>query len=76
MPTTRVPAFKCGTKHSGWLDGAHPTVKDREVARKVCFSARTSGCEHTAAISVKNCGLYFIYKLQPTVCYSRFCATD
>ena len=28
MPTTRVPAFRCGTNWSGWLNGAHPTVED------------------------------------------------
>ena len=31
MPTTRVPAFRCGTNWSGWLNGAHPTVEDGEV---------------------------------------------
>ena len=77
MPTTRVPAFRCGTKHSGWLNGAHPTVKDREVTRQVCFSnTQTSGCKTSATVSVKNCGLYFIYKLQSPACFSRFCATD
>ena len=77
MPTTRVPAFRCGTKHSGWLKGAHPTVKDREVTRQVCFSdTQTSGCKTSATVSVKNCGLYFIYKLKSPACFSRFCATD
>ena len=23
MPTTRVPAYRCGADWSGWLDGAH-----------------------------------------------------
>ena len=38
MPTTSVRAFRCGTKWSGWLDGAHPAVEDGEVSRWVCFS--------------------------------------
>ena len=38
MPTTRVPAFKCGTANSGWLNGAHPRLEDGEVPRRVCFS--------------------------------------
>ena len=25
-PTTRVPAYRCGTDRSSWLDGAHPSV--------------------------------------------------
>ena len=77
MPTTRVPAFSCGTYWSGWLDGAHPTVEDGEVKRKVCFSDRSSGCKHTIRIYVKNCSSYHIYKLvQPRGCPSRFCSTD
>ena len=28
MPTTRVPAYRCG---SGWLDDAHPTVEDGKL---------------------------------------------
>ena len=50
MPTTRVSVFKCGTKFPGWLDGAHPTVKDGEVYGKVCFSDRFKGCHHTTQI--------------------------
>ena len=62
MPTTRVPAYRCGTDWSGWLDGAHPTVEDGVVNRKVCFTDRTSDCKATKTTSVKNCGSYFIYK--------------
>ena len=58
MPTTRVPAFRCGTVRSGWLDGAHPTVEDGEVGRTVCFSDRSNGCEDTNNILLKNCGSY------------------
>ena len=77
MPTTRVPAFRCGTDWSGWLDGAHPTVEDGEVSRRVCFSDRLTGCRHIAKISVKNCGSYFIYKLfHSPGCDSRYCGTD
>ena len=77
MPTTRVPAFRCGTDWSGWLDGAHPTVEDGEVSRMVCFSDRLTGCRHIAKISVKNCGSYFIYKLfHSPGCDSRYCGTD
>ena len=63
MPTTRVPAYRCGTVWSGWLDGAHPTVDDDEVSRKVCFSDRISGCRHSSTISVKNCGSFLFTTL-------------
>ena len=77
MPTTRVPAYKCGTDWSGWLNGAHPTVEDGEVKRTVCFSDRYSGCEFVKGIYVKNCSSYYIYKLVPPPgCWSRFCSTD
>ena len=44
MPTTRVPADRCGTDWSGWLMTAYPTVEDGEVQRTVCFSDRLNGC--------------------------------
>ena len=76
MPTTRVPAHRCGTDWSGWLNGAHPTVEDGEVLRRVCFSDRSAGCRHYHGIVLKNCGSYFIYKLYPPRCYSRYCGID
>ena len=63
MPTTRVPAYRCGKTYSCWLDGAHPTVEDGEVLRAVCFSDISTGCKHNTQISVKNCSSYYIYKL-------------
>ena len=77
MPTKRVPAFRCNTVWSGWLDGAHPTVEDSEVNRLVCFSDRSTGCKYTINILVKNCGSYFIYKLRsPVGCSSRYCGIE
>ena len=77
MPTTRVPAHRCGTDWSGWLITAHPTVKDGEVRGRVCFSDRSTGCKYSITISVKNCGSNFIYKLEhPPACLSRYCSTD
>ena len=77
MPTTRVPAYRCGTDWSGWLMTAHPTVGDGEVSGKVCFSDRSNDCKSHKTILVKNCGFYFIYKLRlPAGCNSRYCGTD
>ena len=76
MPTTRVPAYKCSTAWSGWLNGAHPTVEDGEVPRRVCFSDRSTGCKYNHGIVLKNCGSYFIYKLYPPPCSSRYCGID
>ena len=77
MPTTRVPAYRCGTDWSGWLNGAHPKVEDGEVKRTVCFSDRSIGCRFSKEISVENCGSYYIYKLFGfKSCYMRYCGTD
>ena len=77
MPTTRVPAYRCSIDWPGWLDGAHPTVEDGEVFRKVCFSDRSTGCRYIKEILVKNCGSYYIYKLiKPQRCPSRYCSAD
>ena len=65
MPTTRVPAYRCGTDWSGWLDGAHPTVQDGEVQMKVCFSNRLSElpvCKYSTTIFVKK--LWILLHLQ------------
>ena len=77
MPTTRVPAYRCGTDWSGWLMTAHPTVEDGEVQRTVCFSDRLTGCRYSTNIFVKNCGSNFIYELKnPFSCNLRYCGTD
>ena len=77
MPTTRVPAYRCGADWSGWLDSAHPTVEDGEVLRTVCFSDRAIGCKGSMVIYVKNCSSYYIYELvEPSFCPVRFCSTD
>ena len=77
MPTTRVPAYRCGTNWSGWLNGTHPKVKDGEVLRTVCFSDPSTGCKYSKVTIVKDCGSYFIYKIQqPPGCKSRYCGTD
>ena len=78
MPTTRVPAFRCGTASSGWLMTAHPTVEDGEAPGTVCFSKNAhSGCKDTKIISVQNCGSYFIYKLGDAPgCNMRYCGAD
>ena len=52
IPTTRVPAYRCGTDRSSWLDGAYPSVEDDEVLRKVCFSNRPTGCKYPTEISL------------------------
>ena len=77
MPTTRVPAYRCGTDWSGWLNAVHPAVEEGEVPRTVCFSDRSNGCKYIEPIFVKNCGSYFIYQFRELrTCNLRYCSTD
>ena len=76
MSTTRVPPHRCGTDWSGWLTTAHPTVEDGKVQGRVCFSDRSADCKYIRIIVLRNCGSYFIYKLYPPRCPSRYCGMD
>ncbi|XP_067037302.1 protein sidekick-2-like isoform X2 [Acropora muricata] len=70
--------YSCSTNSSGWLRGTHPTVAEGIVQRKVCFSQRVSQffydcCNHSKNISVRNCGAFYVYRLDPLDSYSRYC---
>ena len=56
MPTTRVPAYRCGADLSGWFMTDHPIMEDGEIHGTVCFSNRPSFtplCKYSTKISVK-----------------------
>ena len=74
MPDKCVPRYRCGTDSPGWLSGAHPTVEEGVVVRKVCYHDSISCCSSTNNIKVRNCGAYFVYELQkPPGCNRRYC---
>ena len=64
LPDRCVLMWRWGTKHTGWLNGTHPTVAEGVVKRKVCFSGQTSCCERSYIIKVKNCSSYYVYTLR------------
>ena len=69
-----VPEYHCGTYYPGWLSGAHPTIAEGVVNRRVCFSWSYSCCYWHHNIRIKNCGAYFVYELpRQYYCYARFC---
>ena len=73
MADTCVSMLRCGTVASGWLSGAHPTVADGAVVRKVCYNW-LSCCGHSDHIKVRNCGAFFVYELKkPPSCNMRYC---
>ena len=65
----------CGSRWSGWLPGAHPTVAERVVTRYVCFSSSYYCCDWYENIRIKNCDTYFVYELSTPyfICPARFC---
>ena len=78
MPTSCVPKNRCGTRATGWMNGAHPTVSDGKVTRKVCYNWDGNCCNWSNNIEVVNCGRYYVYKLsRPSAgCNLRYCGSD
>ena len=77
MPTSCVSNQRCGTAAPGWMNGAHPTVAQDKVTRKVCYSYSGNCCNWSNNIEVVNCGQYYVYKLsRPPTCYLRYCGSD
>lgn len=74
MPEYCVNRRHCGTNVPGWLNGTHPSVADGAVKRKVCFHASSNCCRWSTDIEVRNCGRFYVYKLQrPPGCDLRYC---
>ena len=77
MAGTCVPAGRCNTKAQGWLEGAHPGVRDGQITRKVCFNYDSNCCHWSVDIQVRNCGDFFVYLLSGTPdCELRYCGED
>ena len=76
MPTTCPPKGRCGTAFPGWWSGAHPTVNEGVVTRKVCFHRRDC-CNPERFGKVKNCGSFYVYYLKKAPgCPYRYCYTS
>ena len=68
---------RCGADASGLMNGAHPTVADGKVIRRVGYNWRIVCCDKSNNIEVVNCGQYYVYKLNKTPgCYYRYCGSD
>ena len=73
MPDKCVLGYRCGIYHPGWLNGAHPTVADGVVTRKVCYNDLGDCCWESNIIKVKNCSSYYVYELQRSSSWRRYC---
>lgn len=77
MPESSPNENMCGTHATGWLNGAHPSVAEGKVNRKVCFNWSNNNCNWSADIEVRNCDSFFVYKLvKPPACQLRYCGSD
>ena len=67
--------YFCGAYWQGWLYNSHPYEYEGEVYRTVCFSRSYScSCEYQRSIKVRNCGNYYVYKLEGVPnCDQRYC---
>ena len=74
MAESCVDSGHCGTDGPGWLNGSHPAVVDGAVQRRVCFNHFNNCCYYSTYISVRNCGRFYVYKLDgPPYCNLRYC---
>ena len=62
-----VPEKRCGAEVGGWLNGPHPSVKEGEVNRTVCFQYGERCCLWRTTVKVRNCGKFFVYSLKRDV---------
>ena len=77
MPTTCIASNKCNTHATGWLNGTHPSPQEGIVSRTVCFNWSGKCCNWQLVISVRNCGLFYVYNLTKTdTCKLRYCVTN
>ena len=75
-PPTYGPGYRCTTIYPGYLSGQHPRGSDGVVYRTVCFISSGSTCWTSTTIQIKNCGDYFVYKLNAlTSSYLRYCGS-
>ncbi|XP_078354379.1 uncharacterized protein LOC144638984, partial [Oculina patagonica] len=74
IPDKCVLMWRCGTRYPGWLNGAHPSVAEGVVTRRVCYTASRNCCVWQNNIKVKNCSGFYVYELQkPPRCSLRYC---
>ena len=62
IPEYPPPIHHCEANAPGWICGSHPTVNDGVVKRQLCFHSNGDECIFQYEISIRNCGLFYVYK--------------
>ncbi len=74
MADSVVPQDHCGTSTPGWLNGSHPEVVGQNVIQQVCFNYWHDTCWENTNVEIKNCGGFYIYKLEVVpFCDYKYC---
>ena len=77
LPNSCPSTRRCGAQSSGWLSESHPSVSEGPVTRKACFYWNNDCCYWQQDIDVRNCGEFYVYRLQePPTFYLRYCVSQ
>ena len=78
IPESYPGIYHCGTVHTGWLSGVHPTSPGASDNAKYCFAWDGNDyCTWSTQGKVTNCGSYFVYYLEDAPgCIFGYCATN
>jgi cysteine-rich repeat protein len=77
MPTTCPSKYSCGTDAPGWMQGNYPNQNEGIVNRTVCYHWDSSCCKWSNTIQVRNCGLFYVFKLPDTPnCSLKYCGAN
>ncbi|KAL8594260.1 hypothetical protein ACOMHN_044204 [Nucella lapillus] len=77
MPTSCVPDHRCKTHAPMWLDlqGESLPEPGQEKVTRACANWSGDCCNWDVPITVRNCGDFFVYNLEPSpVCQLAYCA--
>ncbi|KAL8613226.1 hypothetical protein ACOMHN_001551 [Nucella lapillus] len=77
IPTTCPKQDACGSIGPTWLNLTRPlpAAAGQEIQANVCSRLFRNCCDSHSTITVRNCGLYYVYRLQPLPkCPGTYCA--